>query len=201
MSGVKVVLVGDAGVGKTCLVLRLSTGAFPEENVPAVAEDYSLEREVDYEKILLNVYDTPAGDEHATTRTFFYPNTHVFVMCFSTVDPSSLDNITTKWIPEVRQSWPNAPFLLVGTKSDLRYDEKMISDVFAIHNRRPITHEDGMQAALQMGAASYFETSSIQGYGLDDVFDAAVQIYRSPQYVGPPIRTVRPMKASSCSLL
>jgi Ras-related C3 botulinum toxin substrate 1 len=49
-----------------------------------------------------------------------YPQTDVFLVAFSLVSPTSLENVEAKWIPELKHHAPNVPIILVGTKLDLR---------------------------------------------------------------------------------
>ena len=49
-------------------------------------------------------------------RPLSYPQTDVFLVCFSTVSPSSFENVKEKWVPEITHHCPKTPFLLVGTQ-------------------------------------------------------------------------------------
>ena len=62
--------------------------------------------------------------------TLSYPQTDVFLVCFSIISPSSFDNVKSKWFPEVQHHAPNVPIILVGTKSDLRNDHEMVCVLF-----------------------------------------------------------------------
>lgn len=53
-------------------------------------------------------------EDYDRLRPLSYPQTDVFVLCFSVVSPVSFDNVSTKWIPEIRQHCPDAPIVLVG---------------------------------------------------------------------------------------
>jgi len=55
-------------------------------------------------------------------RPLSYPQTDVFLICFSLVSPASYENVRAKWFPEVSHHCPNTPVILVGTKLDLRDD-------------------------------------------------------------------------------
>ena len=78
---------------------------------------------------LPGLWDTGAHEEYDRLRPIQYLNTDIFVVCFSIVSPSSFDNVTTKWIPEIKHHVPDAPFLLVGTKSDLRRSYRYPSEM------------------------------------------------------------------------
>jgi Ras-related C3 botulinum toxin substrate 1 len=55
--------------------------------------------------------------------------TDVFLVCYSVVSPTSFENVQAKWIPELRHHAPNAPVILVGTKTDLRDDPVIVSSI------------------------------------------------------------------------
>ncbi len=59
-------------------------------------------------------------------RPLSYPQTDVFLICFSIVNPSSFENVRAKWFQEVKHFCPNTPIVLVGTKLDLREDRNVL---------------------------------------------------------------------------
>ena len=61
-------------------------------------------------------------DEYDRLRPLSYPQTDVFLMCFSVTSPISFENVKDKWFPEVHHHCPGVPFLIVGTQIDLRED-------------------------------------------------------------------------------
>jgi GTPase SAR1 family protein len=74
------------------------------------------------------------------------------------------------FLPEVRFHCPDTPYILVGTKTDLREDP---------NNRGkeiPLTYKEGRQLAMKMGATQYIECSALQGIGLHDVFDQVIRL-------------------------
>src|SRR5690349_15255567 len=71
--------------------------------------------------------DTAGGQEYDRLRFLSYPNTNVFLLCFSVTNPSSFENVSERWYSEITHHCPNTPILLVGTKIDLRNDEESIA--------------------------------------------------------------------------
>ena len=79
-------------------------------------------------------------NESDRLRRLGYPQTDVFLITFSLVNSWSFENARAKWIPEVKEVCPNTPFILVGTKKDLRNDPETISRL-AERGTSPITYE------------------------------------------------------------
>lgn len=70
--------------------------------------------------------DTAGNEDYDRLRPLSYPQTNVFVICFSLVNPESFARLETRWIPEVTRYCPSVPFVLVGTKSDLLNDSATV---------------------------------------------------------------------------
>ncbi|BFU18278.1 Rho family GTPase [Entamoeba histolytica HM-1:IMSS-B] len=174
MQSVKCVIVGDGAVGKTCLLVSYTTNAFPTEYVPTVFDNYSATVMVDSRPINLGLWDTAGQEDYDRIRPLSYPQTDVFLLCFSVVSPPSFENISSKWKPEVSHHCPNAPCLLIGTKIDIR-DEQTQTNKTCDKKIEPITSEQGEAKCKDIGALKYIECSALTQKNLRYVFDEAVR--------------------------
>ena len=108
-------------------------------------------------------------------RPLSYPQTDVFAVTFSIVNPASFDNIISKWNPEISHHCPTAAKVLIGTKSDLRDDPIVRKKLLFKGNELPISTEQGIAMAKHIGCTSYMETSSMNGSGINDLPEALVK--------------------------
>eukprot|EP00494_Astrolonche_serrata_P004168 UN04180 len=79
---------------------------------------------VDGKPINLGLWDTAGQEDYDRLRPLSYPQTDVFLVCFSVISEPSFANVKQKWIPEITHHAPSVPIILVGTKSDLRDDQE-----------------------------------------------------------------------------
>jgi Ras family protein U len=170
---VKCVLVGDGAVGKTSLIVSYTTNGYPTEYMPTAFDDYSVVVTVDSKPVQLQLCDTAGQDDFDTIRPLCYPNTDIFLLCFSVVSPTSFNNIPEKWVPEIRRHSPRVPIMLVGTQSDLRNDVKVLIEL-ANYKEKPVSETDATRMAHDIGAAHYMECSALTQKNLKDVFDQAI---------------------------
>eukprot|EP01018_Ginkgo_biloba_P014526 Gb_18104 [translate_table: standard] len=119
-----------------------------------------------------------AGQEdYNRLRPLSYRGADVFLLAFSLISKASYENISKKWIPELRHYAPSVPIVLVGTKLDLRDDKQFFSD----HpGAAPITTAHGEELRKHIGAAAYIECSSKTQQNVKAVFDAAIKVVLQP---------------------
>lgn len=118
----------------------------------------------------LEVRDARCNDAYDNIRPEVYPDTDVFLVCFSVVRALSWENALNKWIPEIQEYCPITPFILVGTHTEWRelWDEKDLS-------KKPVYAVTGTGFAQQVGAAKYLECSTCDNE-VKQIFDAAVLV-------------------------
>ena len=174
MQAINCVVVGDGAVGKTALLITYTTNAFPGEYVPTVFDAYSTPLMVDGHPINLCLWDTAGQDDYDRLRPLAYPQTDVFILCFSLINPISFENIRTKWYPELKHYSPDVPIVLVGTKLDLREDSNTIMELKK-RKLSPVTYHQGLAVSADIKAINYIECSALTHERLKNIFDEAIR--------------------------
>lgn len=174
MQSIKLVVVGDGAVGKTSMLISYTTNAFPGEYIPSVFDNYSANIMVDGNPINLGLWDTAGQEDYDRLRPLSYPQTDVFLVCFSVISRTSFDNVGAKWLPEIEHHMPNTPRILCGTKTDLREDadtQRRIAD----KGLTMVTQVEGEKLAKTLKMNRYVECSALTQSGLKAVFDEAIR--------------------------
>uniref|UniRef100_A0A6B2LR72 Uncharacterized protein n=1 Tax=Arcella intermedia TaxID=1963864 RepID=A0A6B2LR72_9EUKA len=109
-----------------------------------------------------------------------YPQTDVFLIAFSLVDPVSLGNVETKWYPEVTHHCPNTPIILVGTKLDLIENLEVVQKL-KLENKFPVPYEQAVLMKRMIDARNYLECSALTVVGLSNVFSEVLKVFLSGQ--------------------
>eukprot|EP01098_Paradermamoeba_levis_P007015 TRINITY_DN2918_c0_g1_i1.p1 TRINITY_DN2918_c0_g1~~TRINITY_DN2918_c0_g1_i1.p1 ORF type:complete len:205 (+),score=55.18 TRINITY_DN2918_c0_g1_i1:332-946(+) len=169
---VKIMVVGDSSVGKTCMLISYTTNSFPGEYVPTVFDNYTANTIIENNPVNLGLWDTAGSPEYDSLRPLSYPGTDVFLLCFSLGSPQTLTNVKEKWHPEINKHNPGTPFVLVGTKLDLRENPEAAAKVPGWSSISP---EQGEKFSKELGAAKYCECSALNQKGLPAVFEEAVK--------------------------
>jgi len=169
----KLVVVGDGGCGKTCLLIVYAENRFPEAYVPTVFENYVTQKQFEGKLVELALWDTAGQEEYDRLRPLSYPESNVILIVFSVDFPTSLANVQDKWYPEVAHFCEGTPLILVGTKTDLRRDDQT-RRMLSAQGQVPVTPEQGAAVARDIGA-KYTECSAKTGNGVQDVFSLALR--------------------------
>ena len=164
--GTSCVVVGDPGVGQTCMLRsylfgwdQIQTYQLAQQDEMHVTSLFVNEIEVD-----LRIWD--AGGSNI--RELLYLDADVFLVCFSMVQPESYESVYTKWYPELARH-PKVPIVLVGLKHDLLADSDTLARLQS-ENSVPLTTADGIRLCQNIGAMKYMKCSALTGYGLEKVF-------------------------------
>ncbi|KAF6760188.1 ras family-domain-containing protein [Ephemerocybe angulata] len=164
----KLVIVGDGACGKTSLLCSFALGEFPKEYQPTVFDNYVAEIRLDEKPVHLALWDTAGQEEYERLRPMSYSKSHVILIAFAIDTPDSLENVTTKWIEEVRSiCGPTIPVILVGCKVDLRPENEPQDPGVP---SKWVTREQGERVAQEIGARA------VQRIGVDEVFEVATRV-------------------------
>lgn len=182
----KVVVVGDGAVGKTSLLISYTENAFYGDYTPTVFDNYSTVVMVDGRPVTLSLWDTAGQEDYDRLRPLSYPQTDVFLVCFSVDSRDSFDNVVNRWAPELAHHAPESPILLVGAKRDMREERHLQASL--------ISHEEATDCARRIGAVKYLECSAKTQIGMREVFNEAIRIC----FAG---KTTRRRKRRQCKIL
>jgi Ras-related C3 botulinum toxin substrate 1 len=202
MHNIKCVVIGDGAVGKTSMLIAYTSGKFPTDYVPTVFDNYEASLKVDGKDVYLGLWDTAGQEGYDRLRPLSYPQTDVFLMCYAINSPVSYKHIETKWKPEIQHHSPETPFLIIGTKGDLRSDSKFTKGLEA--KGKPLKSlEQSAADALELGAAKYLECSAMEQTGLQEVFEEAIRVaFRGRQGRRAPAKPAKGAKdGKGCLLL
>ncbi|WFD08441.1 hypothetical protein MVES1_003817 [Malassezia vespertilionis] len=155
---------------------------FPSEYVPTVFDNYAVTVMIGEDPYTLGLFDTAGQEDYDRLRPLSYPQTDVFLVCFSVTSPASFENVREKWFPEVHHHCPGVPCLIVGTQVDLR-DDPAVVEKLARQKHRSISFEMGERFARELGAVKYVECSALTQKGLKNVFDEAIVAALEPPVV------------------
>ena len=159
----KIVIVGESGVGKTCFLVRYIRDIFDEESQPTLGVEF-MTRVVQTEKhnIQLQLWDT-AGQElfRSVTRGYYRGSAGAFLV-FDLTSRSSFENIE-RWLRDVKDvARSDVVMILIGSKADLV-------------DRREVKAEEAETYAKNNGM-EYFETSAKTGAQINEAISALVNI-------------------------
>lgn len=161
---VKVVLLGESGVGKTAILNRYIGNTFIENQPQTIGANFQQKVE-SYQgrKITLSIWDTAGQEIYRTLTPMYYRDAHMALIIFSVVDKISFDAVE-EWVNQVKTSSPDVIMIICGNKDDIQ--------------ERAVTFEDGLNMAEKLGV-SYVETSALNGHGVDFAFQSLIELYVS----------------------
>nr|CAG4716369.1 unnamed protein product [Naegleria fowleri] len=152
-NSLKIIVVGDASVGKTCMLISYSNNEFPTEYNPTVFDNYTANVVYKEKTVTLGLWDTAGTDEYDQLR-------------------DSLESVTRKWVPEIKEHTKDrpggVPFIIVGNKLDLRNDPK--------EKDRCVPRAEAEKVKQKTGAARLLECSAKTQEGLKDVFEQCIEV-------------------------
>lgn len=164
----KYIIVGDAGVGKSCLLLQFTDKRFRAEHDMTIGVEFGHRIvDIDEQKIKLQIWDTAGQEAFRSITRAYYRGATGALLVYDISRRVSFEHLA-QWLMDARQhAQPNMVIILIGNKSDL--------------DRREVTYDEGAWFARQNGLF-FLETSAKTGQNVDAAFlDTAKSIYENLQ--------------------
>ena len=162
----KIIVIGNSGVGKTCITNQATKNIFVGEYKTTIGmEIYSLFIKIDNKIIKLQIWDTCGQEIYRSLVTNFYRNSSLAIMVYS-IDSSESFRDLDLWIKELKMNnSPDTKLILVGNKLDLK-------------ENREVQYEEGKKFSENFGFLDFFETSAKSGENIKEMFiEAAIVLY------------------------
>ena len=168
----KIIVIGDQGVGKSCLSIKASRNYFEDFYSPTVGFEFvSFNVRIEDKNIKLQIWDTCGQEVYRSLISSFYRSASLAIMVYSIDNDDSFNNIE-KWLNDVKtQSNPNIKIFLIGNKADLE-------------DKRKVSREAGEKFLKDHKLTYFIETSAKTGFNVQNVFiQAAKELYLSHEEI------------------
>jgi len=152
----KLLIIGESGVGKTCLLLRFTDDSFTANHLTTIGIDFKIKIiNLEDKQIKLQIWDTAGQERFRTITKTYYKGAHGIILTYDVTDENSFKNIRN-WVKQIEQNaQSNVCKVLVGNKCD-REDRK-------------ISYEEGAKLASEF-KMQFFETSAKSNYNVNETF-------------------------------
>ena len=166
----KVVLVGDSGVGKTCIISRYISGAF-NQNSPSTNGASYASKLITFEDInktiSLDIWDTAGQEKYKSLTKFFYKDAAVAILVYDVTSKSSFESMKSFWYGQIQDFGSKNIILgVAGNKCDM-------------YEKEEVNENEGREFAESIGA--FFEiTSAKNNTGINELFDSASKKFVYP---------------------
>jgi len=153
----KLLLIGDSGVGKSCLLLRFADDTYTDSYISTIGVDFKIRTvDLDTKTIKLQIWDTAGQERFRTITSSYYRGAHGIIIVYDITDKESFDNVR-QWLFEIdRYASESVCKLLVGNKADLK-------------NKRAVEYETAKAFADELNIP-FLETSAKSATNVEQAF-------------------------------
>ncbi|TVU14998.1 hypothetical protein EJB05_38496, partial [Eragrostis curvula] len=175
----KLLLIGDSGVGKSCLLLRFADDSYLDSYISTIGVDFKIRTvEQDGKTIKLQIWDTAGQERFRTITSSYYRGAHGIIIVYDVTDQESFNNVK-QWLNEIdRYASDNVNKLLVGNKCDLTAN-------------KVVSYEAGKALADEMGIP-FMETSAKNATNVEQAFMAMAASIKTRMASQPAAANARP---------
>ena len=167
---IKITLLGNPGVGKTCIITKYIDDTFNENNESTIGANYSEKTIVkDNKEYQLNIWDTAGQEKFHSLGKHFYKDSYVVCFVYDVTNQESLDALKSVWYPDLQKHGEKYTVLaVVGNKCDLFEQEA--------------ADEEQAKAFAKEINAFFILTSAKNGDGIERLFDTLTDKFLSPEF-------------------
>ncbi|XP_058191439.1 ras-related protein RABD2a-like [Rhododendron vialii] len=175
----KLLLIGDSGVGKSCLLLRFSDDSYLESYISTIGVDFKIRTvEQDGKTIKLQIWDTAGQERFRTITSSYYRGAHGIIVVYDVTDQESFNNVK-QWLNEIdRYASDGVNKLLVGNKCDLTAN-------------KVVSYETAKAFADEIGIP-FMETSAKDSTNVEQAFMAMAAAIKERMASQPAMNNVKP---------
>ncbi|KAL4481620.1 hypothetical protein ABPG74_007709 [Tetrahymena malaccensis] len=154
---IKLLILGDSGVGKTCFLVNYCKKPFTRMHLPTIGIDYEHKYEdVDGKRVKLQIWDTAGQERFKTITQNYYKGSMGIILAYSVTDPNTFKNIAD-WMKQINErADPSVQIVIIATKIDMK-------------DQRKVSTQEGEELAKKYGV-KFFETSALEGTNVIEVF-------------------------------
>ena len=187
MNSIKVVLVGDAKVGKSCILNRLVHGTFDRDTPATIGAAFMAKIiQTPNETVRLQLWDTAGQEKFRSLAPMYYRSAAVAVLVYDVTSKESLIGLE-EWAAELKdKAPPSIKLVIIGNKTDLD-DERCISI------------QQGKEFADQIGAILHAETSAKTGEGINEIFSKIAELEITQDDIIEKPRNIQPQDEGGCT--
>uniref|UniRef100_A0A7S2D3W7 Ras-related protein Rab-1 n=1 Tax=Florenciella parvula TaxID=236787 RepID=A0A7S2D3W7_9STRA len=154
---IKLLMIGDSGVGKTCLLLRYANDSFSPTFITTIGIDFKIKNiELDGKRIKLQIWDTAGQERFRTITTSYFRGAQGILLVYDVTDRGSFNSIRN-WVGQIQQH------------ADVHVNKILIGNKCDIEDQRMVSKEEGEKLAKEYDI-KFFETSAKQDFQVDSGF-------------------------------
>ena len=172
LEDVKVVLIGESGVGKTSIIKQFTNHTFEQNCAPSLSSQFTSKviNISDIKKdIRFDLWDTAGQEKYRSLAKIFYKDARIIIFVYEITNRKSFDSLQQYWYQQVNlNSIGNAIFALVGNKNDL-------------YNRAEVKNKEAEEWANSIDAI-FQTTSALSNTGINELFDILGKKYFNPKF-------------------
>ncbi|ELP84581.1 hypothetical protein EIN_171560 [Entamoeba invadens IP1] len=173
----KLLLIGDSGVGKSCLLLRFADDTYTDTHIATIGVDFKIKTvQINGLNVKLQIWDTAGQERFRTITSSYYRGAQGIIVVYSVIDLQTFQNVR-QWLQEIeRYASESVIKLLIGNKCDLE-------------DERAVTVEQGQELANSLNV-SFMESSAKKALNVDELFNKiATDIMKNLQTSNTPSKT------------